>query len=343
MNDFLSRLAARTLGLAPLVSASVPGWFTPSPEGAEDGLVTDELLVPRRSRPGEGWDQEPSTLPEADERGLDDPPPKRERQDVSQLPRPGLAGKSAREAARPVPQRAEQPQPELPSSQDHPQSASPSIASIDAVAEGRTLSPPLFIDYLDPAPTRAAPIPEGQRPFAPLLPPQNKRSRPVSGSAIEDSQLAAKAGSSTPSLVERTERPEVGVEETETTRAARSSPPSLVERTGPSPESHSDETPAEPVAAGPRSPSPRTERREQPPASDFTPLVPMPAQAPSIPPPIPRPAESERPIVRITIGRVEVRAEVAAPPQPKAPRRKEEPPRVSLQDYLRRGGAGGRG
>lgn len=47
---------------------------------------------------------------------------------------------------------------------------------------------------------------------------------------------------------------------------------------------------------------------------------------------------AQAPAVHITIGRVEVRASIAAPPPPVRPR-PEHKPALSLADYLRRGGA----
>lgn len=54
----------------------------------------------------------------------------------------------------------------------------------------------------------------------------------------------------------------------------------------------------------------------------------------------PASAEPAAPAIHITIGRVEVRAQVAAPPAP-APRPKpQSKPSLSLDDYLKRGGGG---
>lgn len=79
-------------------------------------------------------------------------------------------------------------------------------------------------------------------------------------------------------------------------------------------------------------------------AATFTPMVRTAGLlrlGPSFPPTPPTAvAPAPGPTVRITIGRVEVRAVPPPPaPEPAAPRRPEEAPRLSLSDYLKRGGS----
>ncbi|HEY4588516.1 MAG TPA: hypothetical protein VII86_04790, partial [Thermoanaerobaculia bacterium] len=96
------------------------------------------------------------------------------------------------------------------------------------------------------------------------------------------------------------------------------------------------------LSIGTISPGPRAENRPEP---AHRPLVPRAAlrQEPPLPgvtPPSPRAeagpaaAPASEPTIRVTIGRIEVRAAAPAPPPAPAPR--PAAPRLTLEDYLRR-------
>jgi hypothetical protein len=175
-----------------------------------------------------------------------------------------------------------------------------------------------------PSPTQRPVPPPVERQRVPVLPPASERT------AADIARSSANARDQVQALVESIleQRPADRTDHEHDDRPGRTDPAGDHDPPGPDAALHParPETDTDTAMAPPR------------PAPDHHPIArPAPTPAPAAD----RSRRTQRPVVRITIGRLEIRAQSASPPpRPSAPRARQ--PALSLDEYLRRRSRGSR-
>lgn len=319
MNDFLDRLADRSLELAEVVQPRPVSLFEPAPgpSWADSPPLaslaqTDPVPLASKQRPGTRSSVRPAeeqTTPTRSSRAGDG-----RNQDSGRGLTADVHAGSAGELARPLPQ--------IPNSEEESGPPAPELARpLPQILNSEEEPGP-------PAPGLAA-VPradEGTR--QPIVPPEFL---PSAGKAVLN-QSATAVG----------EPREIGSETEDAGVATRRA--SDLERGGRENAAEGDSSaakPGQPVRSAP-APEPRIVSVAQ-----LSPKVALPATVPAQPasrstaPPVAAepPASSEAATVQVTIGRVEVRA--ARPTVAASKRQPPKPPVMGLEEYLRRRDSGG--